>query len=189
MNITDVFDQPHKSRAILTDMLSDGLKIELPPLRLRSNLYLGLLILWIGMLVRITSVIVIGQVWQAFNVAAWICFGVGAFVAICLGLSLLVQAIDLARRRAILRVTDQRLTIVQSGLGPTLAKEWNRDDLLTVVVGPSKIQGNDRRVPELKVLPKLRPPEGFFVGHPEGELLWIATQLRSVLEMKNIPEQ
>lgn len=101
------------------------------------------------------------------------------------GAGLLLGAVALGRRRAGLAVADRRLLAIEIGLFGTKRREWNLDELLTVRVGPSGTEINDRPLMQLQIVPRSGPTAGFLTGRDEQELEWMATLLRHAVRPDN----
>jgi uncharacterized membrane protein len=106
---------------------------------------------------------------------------IGLFEAI--GIAMLTGAINYARRKASLRASRTDLMIVrQSPFGSKTFKA-GRSDINFIRVGPSGTTINDVPVMELQVHSADGKKHGFFAGHSNEELAWLATHLRRTLNV------
>jgi hypothetical protein len=99
------------------------------------------------------------------------------------GIGLLVGAVYMARRQAVLAVVDDTLMVMQTGLFGSRRWEWKRDELSDIVSGPSNMSVNDEPVIELHIYPNEGKRVGLLVGRGTDELRWLATVLRRALRL------
>lgn len=183
----DRFDRPEESNIDYQE-LADGFTLNVPALGLwkgGGGLFVFGLI-WCGFLTVFTAVFVFaaGNGQPGKPQEAWIVFSfVGLFWLV--GAGLLLGAIYLGRRSAGLAVSNGRLLAIEIGLFGTKRSEWNLDELLTVRVGRSGAEINDRPLMQLQIVPRTGPTAGFLTGRDERELEWMATLLRHAVRPDN----
>jgi hypothetical protein len=100
------------------------------------------------------------------------------------GLGLLAGAINMARRRAMLLVENDRLSVAQAGLFGAKRWEWRREELTAIRADASGMEVNGVPVIELQIHPVGGKKAGFFAGRDEQELRWMATELRHALRLQ-----
>lgn len=110
-------------------------------------------------------------IFPAFSVAFW-----------AIGIGMMLAAINMGRRQAVIAVTHGELKLMQSSLFGTSRKEWLLSELQTVQLGPSGMSVNDVPVLQLHIREQNGGKYGLLTGRDEAELEWIATLLR-----QNIP--
>jgi hypothetical protein len=108
---------------------------------------------------------------------AWVIFAV--FWAI--GIGLLVGAVHMARRQAVLAVVEDTLLVMQTGLFGSRRWEWKRHELSDIIAGKSNVSVNDEPVIELQIFPIEGKHVGVLIGRGKDELRWMATVLRRAL--------
>lgn len=113
--------------------------------------------------------------------------GALGFMLVAVGFFTL-SGLNMARQSATVRVSNKHLEVEVRGLFGTRRWIWPREELAAVRVGPSKVEVINERLPELQVVPLRGKKVGLFVGRDREELLWLATQLRSVLRVPATPE-
>ncbi|MBL8794509.1 MAG: hypothetical protein JNM56_11430, partial [Planctomycetia bacterium] len=106
----------------------------------------------------------------------------GLFWAI--GIGLLLGAINMGKRRAVLAVVGDRLLALQTGIFGGKRAEWRRDELLDIRSGPSGMEVNDVPVMELQITPLKGKKFGMLSGRDEVELRWLAAKLRHALRFQ-----
>jgi hypothetical protein len=95
-----------------------------------------------------------------------------------IGISMMAGAINMGRRRAVLRVDATGLKVAQQGPFGTRAWQWPREAIAAIRVDASGMEVNDRPVMELQIHPLSGRKKGFFMGRNEAELRWMAAELR-----------
>jgi hypothetical protein len=99
------------------------------------------------------------------------------------GAGLILGAVNMARRQAVLAVVDDTLMIMQTCLFGARRWEWKRDDLSDIIAGKSNVTVNDQPVIELQIFPKEGKRVGLLLGRGTDELRWLATILRRSLKL------
>lgn len=105
------------------------------------------------------------------------------------GFGLLLGGLNMGKRRAVLAVVSNRLLILQTGIFGSKRREWSKEELSHVDVGPSGIEVNDVPVLELQVFPKEGSKLGLLAGRGNDELYWLATMLRKALKLQPPAEE
>lgn len=101
----------------------------------------------------------------------------------CVGVWLLVWAIQMGRRTAVLYVEGDRLRVEIKGLFRTKTREWQRSELAAIRANASGAEINNRPVIELQVHLRTGKKVGLLAGRDEAELRWIAARLRAALRV------
>lgn len=158
---------------------TDGLTVTIPPAGVRKGSK-GLFvfsIMWCGFMTVFTALAVAmplikgnaaGDIWPFVGFCS-LFWAIGAFM--------MVMAINMGRRHAIIDVVDDALLINRKNLFGLKSHQWTRDQLVSVTVGPSGMEVNEVPVLELKVNPTQGRPVGLFAGRDEAELRWMASLL------------
>jgi hypothetical protein len=109
--------------------------------------------------------------------------GALAFIGLfwLVGIGMLIAAVSAGVRRAGIAVAGDRLSILKTGLFKSKSHTWSRDEIMSVRVGPSGVEVNDRPVLELQVLPRDGVKFGLLGGRDVKELAWLATSIREAL--------
>jgi len=159
----------------------DGVTLTVPPagiwrgskgLFFFSIIWLGFMVIFDGMLLVMTR----GGL--GFMMLPFLA---GSLLFWAIGIAMLVGAINMGRRRAVLAVVGDRLLVLQTGLFGTQRHEWDREELADVRPGPSGMKVNHVAVLELHVVPRQGKPVGLLCGRDNLELAWLATVLRRAL--------
>ena len=178
-------DQPGGSDAVL-DRRADGITISIPPAGVRkgSKGLFGFSILWNGFMVVFTLILTISSVngQSGDGEAVWLMF---AFTAVfwAIGIAMLLAAINMGKRRAILDVVGETLLITRASLFGTKQREFRADSVDRIVAGPSGMEVNDVPVIELQVHPRGGKKVGMLSQRSDDELEWIAAVLRAELRV------
>jgi len=108
---------------------------------------------------------------------AWAAFG------ICLlpGLGVLLFALSLGSRSAVVAVEGSTLRIRVAGLFRTRERCWICDDIADIRTGPSGAEINDEPVLELQIHPRQGNKFGLLAWRDSEELEWLAGVLRQML--------
>jgi len=114
----------------------------------------------------------------AFIVAFWL-----------VGIALLLAAINMGRRKAVLAVVDGNLMVYQTSLFRALRREWTKDQVTAIRAGPSSMSANDVPVLELQIHTNPGATVGLLAGHDVDELRWLATVLRRNLDPEKLPAE
>jgi len=161
-----------------------GLTLTLPPLGARKGSY-GLLhfgIIWCAILGVIVTALIFSMVRGSQSVP-WPVFPfLSVFVLI--GVFVLVSAVNLGKRRGIIRVLDGTLQIAQEGLFKPKLWNWRREEIATVCAGDSGTRVNNRAIPELQIFPVNGKKVGVFSGRDDANLEWMAAKLRRALKIR-----
>jgi hypothetical protein len=96
-------------------------------------------------------------------------------------IAILLAAINMGRRRAVLAVVDDTVMIYQAGLFRAKRHEWPAGAIAEIRTGPSGMTVNNVPVPELQIHPKDGNKLGLLAGRDVNELRWLATMLRQAL--------
>ncbi|MFA5190498.1 MAG: hypothetical protein WC740_07230 [Verrucomicrobiia bacterium] len=104
-----------------------------------------------------------------------------------IGIAMLAGAVNMGRRRAVLTVRADGLSIEQSSLFGAKRAEWGGNQIAAVVVGPSGMTVNDVPILELQIHPRAGQKTGFLAGRNDPELQWLAAVLRQALGVSSAP--
>ena len=98
-----------------------------------------------------------------------------------IGLWLLRSALRSGKRRALIEVAGDTLTIATQSFGAPRSYAWRRSELRRVVAGPSGVEINHRPVLELHVHTDTGEKVKLLGERDDEELTWIAAELTAVL--------
>lgn len=99
------------------------------------------------------------------------------FVAI--GAITAAAAVQLAFRTSVLLATSDSLVFTQKGPIKSRERQWPRGTLAAIAVGDSNTSVNGRFLQELKIHAADGTTLGMFDGHPDEDLAWMASALRT----------
>jgi hypothetical protein len=176
-------DAPSRDRAerpadtaVAVDENPDGITITIPPAGLRkgSKGLFAFSVAWCVLMAVFTAAVIRGPLLQGGWGSAW------PFLAFCaafwaVGGAMMVGAVNMGRRHAIIDVVDDVLLINRRNLFGLKSHKWARAELESVTVGPSGMEVNDIPVLELKVRPVTGKAVGLFAGRDDRELRWLAS--------------
>jgi hypothetical protein len=100
------------------------------------------------------------------------------------GLSMLLAAVNLARKQAVLDVVHDTLLVTRQGLFGRSQHEWRTEDLADIRVDHSGMSVNNQPVLNLQVVPREGRVLGLFTGRDEAELHWLAAELRTAMGIR-----
>jgi hypothetical protein len=177
----ELAEQPPRSRITLEENPT-GFLLRVPAAGLFRRGGGGYLF-WFGVVwCCLTLSFTVGALFAPIQGDAWILLlFLIAFWAV--GAGLMVGALNLARRQAVLAVVDDTLMVMQTGIFGSRRWEWRRDDLCDIIAGKSNVTVNDQPVIELQILPKEGKRVGVLLGRGTDELRWLATVLRRALKL------
>ncbi len=181
-------EQPAGSRAVLEEH-ADGVTITLPPAGLwrGSKGLFAFALFWNGFMAVFTAIVVgtrlFGNQVPGADFAVLAIFGSVIVLFWAVGAGMMLGALHMGRRQAALAVVGDRLLALQSGPLGTKRREWRREELERVTVGPSGITVNDSPILELQVHARDGTKLGLLAGRDVDELYWIATRLRRALRL------
>lgn len=142
----------------------------------------GFSLLWCGFMIIFSGVaggILIGGGIKDDKVV-WI-FPLASLLFWGIGIGLMIMAINMGRRQAVLAITQGELKLMQSSLFGTGRKDWQLSELQTVRKGPSGMSVNDVPVMQLQIVDSRGQVYGLLTGRDDAELEWMATLLRQQL--------
>lgn len=174
-------EQPDTSDVNL-EQRGDGLTLTVPPAGIFSGSK-GLMTValgWNGIVGIITAVLIGVLVWGQTEV--W--FGLLILsIFWVIGLALLLGAVHMGTRRAVLAVVGEELLVMQTSIFGKKEHRWQRGDVNDIRTGPSGMKVNDRHILELHIMPKDGAKVGMLAGREHDELDWLATVLRRALKL------
>lgn len=183
----DRFDPPVGTRIRIMEQ-AGGIVALVPPTGFKGvpRFMLGFSVVWL----LITSVVGGGFVAAAFqgkgDKPPWFVFVfVGGFVLI--GLGMLANAINMARRKASLRASRDEIIVLQQSPFGTKTFKRSGSELASIYVGDSGMAINEVPVQELQVHTSDAEKHGFFNNLTNDELLWLATHLRHATGIGEAP--
>ena len=100
-----------------------------------------------------------------------------------IGVALLISAINMGRRTAVLLAEAGHLRVTAQSLFGARQWEWGPGELREVRAGPSGMRVNNRPVLELQIQPTVGRKVGLLAGRDEDELLWMAARLHRALSL------
>lgn len=178
-------EKPTKSQVVVEEH-PDGVTLIVPPAGLwrGSKGFFAFSLFWCGFMTVFTA-LTFGAAPAEANVF-WM-FTLFIIVFWAIGIGMMLGAVHMGRRQAVLAVAGGSLLVMQSGLWGTKRHEWSCADVRDVRPGPSGMEVNDRPVLELQVLPADGAKFGLLAGRDEDELAWIATVLRRAVRLTSEP--
>jgi len=177
--VSERVEQPKGSQALLEEH-ANGMTISFPAagiLRGSKGMF-GFGLVWCAFMGVFSSVIVLAGesdvdfVFYAFIGLFWL-----------IGIGMLVGAINMGLRQAVLAVLDGDLAIIQKGLFGTKRSKWAREELSAIRSGPTGMEVNGKPVIELQVHLEDGKKVGLLSERSNPELDWAATVLRNALEV------
>lgn len=99
-------------------------------------------------------------------------------VFLSIGVGMLLGAIQMGRRRAILSAGRDGVSIVVAGIFGTKRLDWTPQQIRFIRTGPSGMEMNNQPVIELQIHTDDGKKKGFLAGRDVDELKWLATRLR-----------
>ena len=172
-------EQPTGSSAIL-DRRDGELTLTVPPAGLwrGSKGLFAFSLLWNGFMVVFTSLLLWfalsgeDDVWPLalFAIPFW-----------AVGIGMLLAAINMGRRRAILDVVGDTLLITRAGPFGTKQQEFRADTIAAIRAGASGMEVNEVPVIELQIHPRDGKKCGLLSQRKDDELKWIAAVLRDAV--------
>jgi hypothetical protein len=173
-----VVEKPEDSDATI-EQRGDELTITLPPAGLRqgSKGLFFFALLWNGFLAVFTSL------WFLPGELSGSMLGLIAFLALfwAIGIGLLLTAINMGRKRAIIDMVGDVLIVTEQSIFGTKQHELRADQIEAIRLGPSGTEVNNRPINELQVHRKEGKKLGLFSQRNDEELKWIASVLRDAL--------
>ena len=100
------------------------------------------------------------------------------------GIGLLVGAIYLGRRSALIGVKEGLLFIEQKSIFGTKWTDFQPGKIASIYIGAGNMEVNDEPVMELKIEPVGKKTIGFFSQLEDDELRWLAQRLNNELQLK-----
>ncbi len=177
MPATEIAIQPKQSNARL-QIVGGTLTLTLPPLGLRRGsrgLFLMSLV-WCGFMAVFTT-LVFGGILKT-SAAQAVPFLLFALLFWGIGITMMLVAVNMARRRALLIADADGLRIAQQGLFGRKSWAWSREQLAAIRADRSGMEVNNVPVIELQVHSADGKKTGLFSGRDDAELQWMATVLR-----------
>jgi len=186
--------QPPEGTAITIERFPDGITIQVPPAGLwrgSSGLFAFSLI-WLGICVPL-SLCIVGSIFSGQGNAQGNTDNLWALPLLfslfwLVGIGMLLAAINMGRRSAVLAVTGGSLMVLQTGLLGSKQREWAPGDVEAVCTGPSGMTVNDKPVLQLQIVDGGAARFGLLTGRNEGELKWMAAELRAALQAPPRPQ-
>ncbi len=102
-------------------------------------------------------------------------------VFLAIGVGMMLGAIQMGRRRAMLSAGRDGVSIVVAGIFGTKRWDWTSEQIQFIRTGPSGMEMNNQPVIELQIHPVTGKKKGFLAGRNVDELKWLATRLRQEL--------
>jgi hypothetical protein len=172
-------DQPAGSSVVVLERQADKIILYVPPLGLwrGAGCWLLFSLMWLGAAV-FCLLAAYGVIVGEGN--AWLAFG----ISLTTGLGVLLLAIHLGCRWAVLTVAGKTLWVRTGGLFGDRERSWRREEIEDIRIGRDGI-GDDNTPLELQIHLKrlLNPKIGFLGGRRADELAWVAAVLRHALRL------
>jgi len=182
-------EQPPKTD-IVVQTLANGVGISVPPAGLvhGSKGLFVFAIIWLVFCSLIFGFMLVATLKgkSSDNAPVPVFLFAGVFVAI--GVGMLMGAISMGKRRALIAVADGVLTIRQIGIRKTREWRFDRGEVAAVRMGPSGMEVNNKPVMELQILGKAEAKKtGLLSQRRDDELQWLAAVLRQALNVRSEP--
>jgi hypothetical protein len=184
-------EQPADS-AVVHAEIPGGFTLTVPPRGLwrgSSGLF-AFSLFWLGFMVVFTAFWIFAAAQgaaQDLQEGIWFLVGiVSLFWAI--GIGMLLAAINMGRRQAVIGVTNGTLKLMIVSLFGVTRRDWELADLETVRVGPSGMSVNDVPVLQLQIVSHGGQSYGLLTGRDVPELEWMATLLRQAVRPDAVAE-
>ncbi len=177
----EVTEKPESSDAAL-DHTPDGLTITIPPAGLRKG----------G-----KGLFGFGVIWSAGTLAVTIIFlaknGLSKdlivlpflFTFLSVGAGMILGGLNMGRRRTVIDVVADTLLINRESIFGLSSRQWPAHDVVSIMVGPSGMEVNDRPIMELQVHYRAEKENikkfGLLSERTPDEQAWIASTLRAAL--------
>ena len=178
--------QPADSQIIL-DRHDAGITLTIPPAGIwkGSKGLFSFALIWCGFMGTVTIVVAVAPADDFKNNPL---IGILIMAALWgIGLGILIGAINMGRRRAILDVVgflpDGTLLITRRNIFGTKQRELHRQDIAAIRMDNSGMEVNEMPVKNLQVHPKQGRKLGLFAGRDDAELEWLAAELRNALDV------
>lgn len=172
-------DEQPETSDVLVEKQGDGVTLTLPPAGIvratKGMIWIGIIFTMVGGGILVIPFFDTKAV--CFLVPFGLCFG-------SIGLALVLGAVNMGRRQAVLAVVGDQLLVMQTGIFGTRRRDWQRADLQDIAPGPSGMAVNNQPILELQFKPKNGKPFGMLAGRDHAELGWLATVLRKALKMQ-----
>jgi hypothetical protein len=170
------FSAQPASTTIVVKQHPDGVTVFVPQLGLWHDKVIWLFFLslaWFAIFAAFTIVGVLqGDPNDLVLLPLWI-FGIAPLLAV----------INKSERRVFLAVVGPALMILQTGIFGSKRREWPRQEIARIRVGPSGATFNDEHLLELQLYPKKHRKVGFLRDRDDRELQWLAALLRQALNL------
>ena len=177
-------NQPAES-PIIVDHHDGGVTLNIPPAGIRAGSK-GLFVfglIWCGFMSIVTTMVFVLDSGLKGGMFIVSCMFIAAFWAI--GGSMLVGAINMGRRRAILDIVaganGPTLLITRQNIFGTRQQDLHRNQITAIRVGNSGMEVNNVPVKNLHIYPRQGKTIGLFSGRDNQELRWLAAMLRQGL--------
>jgi hypothetical protein len=99
-----------------------------------------------------------------------------------IGAGMLLGAINMGRRRAVISAANGELRIAQESIFGKKLYRWRSNEISAICADRSGMEMNGVPVIELQIFGSGKK-SGFFAGRDDAELLWIASELRNALKV------
>ncbi len=176
-------EQPVGS-AVVVERTRDSITLTVPPAGIwragKAALLFGLL--WCGFIAIFDTVVLFAANEKPGQAGPYIMLGF-SLLFWAVGIGILLSAVNMGRRRAVLAVVADELLVLQTGLFGSKRWQWLRRDLADIRTGPSNTSVNNVPVRELQIQPREGEPVGLLAGREDAELQWLATELRRALRV------
>lgn len=183
--IAEPLERPSGSKVQLK-RTDTGLTLTIPPAGLwrGSKGMFGMAVSWCVFMTVFSGFTVIGPLIGATkpNPSIWI-FAIFCVGFWAIGIGLMLGAINMGRRRAIIDIVDDVILINRQNLFGFKQHEWNREQLKDIRIGRSGMSVNNKSVMELQFHPNKGEKLGLFSGRDEEELNWMADVLARQLDL------
>jgi len=180
-------EKPPTDTQVRREDAADGVTLTVPPagiMRGSKGLFV-FSVVWLAF-IGICDVALLLIMRDEHRINGWgaLCF---SLIFWLIGIGMLLGAIQMGRRQAVLAVVGDQLAVLQTGPLRTKRYTWTRTELADVRTGPSGMTVNGNAVLELEIYPRQGTKTGLLAGRDPAELAWLATVLRRSLRLPAAP--
>jgi hypothetical protein len=179
-------EKPSDNRIVVRE-LKDGFAAVVPPVGLLkgSQGLFGFSLVWIAFMAVFTFLAFSPNGFKKEGDAGGSVVAPALFIGVfwCIGIGMLLAAINMGRRHTILAVTAATFAVQKKGLFGTRETRARLEDIVAVRMGPSGTEVNERPIMELQVRKRNGTKIGLLTELREDELRWLAYFLRTRLNV------
>lgn len=172
--------QPAGSRAVL-EQHSNGMTLTMPPVGVwKASKWLFVFgLVWCGFLTIFSILMVLavasgkGPPWPVLFIPG---------IMLLVGILLLGSAVNMGRRQAVIALLDDQLVILYEQMTGKKQRQWPKNSVVKVCVGPSGMRVNNVPVMELQFHFQDGGKFGMLAGRDRAELEWASEVMQRALQ-------